>query len=307
MKIGLAGNPNACEVVAGLLLANGVDSIILGTGTEKRLTRILKLRRVVGCDIVHCIGYGHPEILFAGLLRKPVIRHWIGSDVLRILFLPHTLPWSVRMRWRLTKRFITKHLAITEQLSQELKQAGITAAEVPIAPAGLERVGIARMPDEFTVLSYWHDTSHDFYKSTTILRLAQHFPNIKFLIMRAEGMNLTAPSNVEFLGWVQNMKALWDKISVCVRLTEHDGLSHLVLEALARGKHVIWNNAFPFVRYGSGFEEVVKILQELAEKPEQLNRSGADWVKNEFHTMKVSQQILSVYKEILENQCADKK
>ncbi len=307
MRIGLTGNPNACKVVADLLMASGVDSVILGTGTEKRLTRILGLRRVIGCSLLHCIGYGHPEILLAGLLRKPVIRHWVGSDVLRILFLPHTLPWTVRWRWQLTKRFITKHVAITEQLCQELKQAGITATELPFAPPGLEDVDLTGMPSEFTVLSYWHDTSHDFYKSTAILRLAQHFPNIKFLILRAEGMNLAAPPNVEFLGRVQDMEDLWAKISVYVRLTEHDGLSHLVLEALARGKHVIWNSKFPFIHYASGFEEAVEILQELAKKPERINRSGADWVKKEFHTEKVSQQIFSVYKEILENQCADKK
>jgi hypothetical protein len=59
------------------------------------------------------------------------------------------------------------------------------------------------------------------------------------------------------------MDALYRQTSVVVRLTSHDGTSFMVLEALSRGRHVIWTYPVPGVIHASGFAAVSAALRDL--------------------------------------------
>ena len=60
-----------------------------------------------------------------------------------------------------------------------------------------------------------------------------------------------------------DMDALYAETTVLVRLTSHDGTSFMVLEALSRGRHVIWTYPMTGVIQASGFEAVSGALREL--------------------------------------------
>ena len=68
--------------------------------------------------------------------------------------------------------------------------------------------------------------------------------------------------NVRVLGQLplEKMEALYNKVSICLRIHISDGLSMSVLEAMAKGKKVIWNCRYPFAYPGSTTKEICNSL-----------------------------------------------
>ncbi len=87
-------------------------------------------------------------------------------------------------------------------------------------------------------------------------------PDARFVVVGKGDPESNAPLNVEYHGEVQDIYAYIDAASVLLRVPEHDGLSVMVIEALARGRHVVWKHAYPGVRHArSGGEAVDALLQ----------------------------------------------
>jgi glycosyltransferase involved in cell wall biosynthesis len=77
-----------------------------------------------------------------------------------------------------------------------------------------------------------------------------------------------------------------DETVVLLRQPEHDGKSMLVLEAMARARHVVWNYDFPHVHTARGVDAVLDTLRNLRELHERkeltLNHDGRTLVLNNF-------------------------
>jgi predicted ArsR family transcriptional regulator len=64
-------------------------------------------------------------------------------------------------------------------------------------------------------------------------------------------------------------------------MPRHDGLSAMVLEAMAHGRYVIYNHNCPFTSFAWDFDSARKGLEEILNK-QAPNSEGADYVKKNF-------------------------
>jgi hypothetical protein len=221
-----------------------------------------------------------------GISRTPYILHWIGSDLLRLKGEKgiRGIVNSLNVR-----AFPVGHLADSHALAEELALIGIQANVVHLLPKFLE-AGLESLPEVPTVLSYWSDNDPGFYGADTILRLAEEFPDIRFLILKSTGQGLPSLSNVTYLGFRTDMPNVYREASVLIRLPHHDSLSAMVLEMLVRGRYVIYNRPLPGCRMAGGYEEVRTALLELRSTRE-MNLEGATYVKETFSMAREAQNL----------------
>jgi len=237
--------------------------------TKSRPYRIIY--HMGGCTAIFCV--------LARLRGKRMVSHWIGTDAMRY---QGKLNLIKRLAIWVHQHFVDLELADSEIIQEELRAVGIRTNIVRLLPQAI--VGeVTALPEEPTVLSYWFDERFDFYGGQTVFNLARAFPEVKFLIVQASGKGLTeVPANVQFLGPVDNMPEIYRKCMCLVRMPRHDGLSAMVLEALANGRYVIYNHKCPFTSFAEDFDSACKALEEILCK-QQPNSAGADYVKKNFN------------------------
>ena len=157
---------------------------------------------------------------------------------------------------------------------------------------------IAKLPEQFNVLTYLPEPRREFYGERTIYDIAAAFPEIPFTVVGRGDANAVAPRNVRFLGHVDDMAARIDASSALLRLPKHDGKSMLVLEALARGRHVIWNYDFPGVHHAAGLQDALTTLRGLKEAHDagvlEPNMGGYEHVAQRFRRTQLAAQFEAV-------------
>lgn len=187
---------------------------------------------------------------------RPAIMLWIGSDVTTIAERPSDLE-------QLHLRDIV-HWATAPHLIEELAALGISARYVPTAAAAVPSI-ITPMPSAFTVMTYLPAPRREFYGQKYVWKAASALPDVKFFVVGRGEPEHNSPPNVEYLGQVSDMESRLDAASVLLRLTRHDSLSQGVIEALARGRHVIWTYPYPGVIYTRSPNEAIDSLLKLRE------------------------------------------
>jgi glycosyltransferase involved in cell wall biosynthesis len=241
---------------------------------------------IMSCDVCYHIGGAWSwtrELAWRipYLLRVPLVVHWIGTDVMLCA------EWFQRRvsSLRLAKRFV--HLADAPWLVDELAEVGIQAQFAPVVSEKLFRyLGTAPpgLPDSFTVLAYMADDRAVFYGWQGVLQLAKDFPEIEILIARAVGAFAKEhPPNIKFLGWIDNMRDVYERCTVLVRMTEHDGLSNMIQEALALGRHAVWTYRFPGVLHAVNYLSLrnhIEVLLSLHQRQLlKLNKAGREFLQ----------------------------
>lgn len=90
-----------------------------------------------------------------------------------------------------------------------------------------------------------------------------------------------------------------------MRFTDHDGLSFFVLEALSRGKQVIYRNNFPFCLHAKTEDELVHHLEGIYEMYKQhkdiSNLEGARFVRENYNKEKVLNSLVKKLKSVYAN------
>jgi glycosyltransferase involved in cell wall biosynthesis len=179
------------------------------------------------------------------------------------------------------RHLVDLQLADSEIIQEELKSIGIETKLLRLLPEAIE-AEVSPLPEKPVVLSYWDDSRFSFYGGNIVFALARAFPEVKFIIARATGKGLTdIPVNVRFLGLVSNMPKIYRRCTCFIRLPEHDGLSAMVLEAMANGRYVIYNKKYPFMSYAVDFDSARKALEEILSK-QHPNVEGADYIKKTY-------------------------
>jgi len=242
---------------------------------------------VARADIVYLIGSrldrGSPQDRLLRIRRRPVVIHWVGTDVQIALEEHRRRNASARIAERAV------HWADAPWLAEELRLAGIRAEYVPL-PIPLPAADPPPLPEQFTVLLYYPVDAFDreVFDIDTMLRLPPAFPAVRFLMIPSPPETLPAPlpPNLEARGWVDDMDALYREVTVLVRLTTHDGQSFMAAEALARGRYLIWTHPMPGGIQAAGFEAVSAALRRLLERHEAgtlpLNLDGRRQVLERF-------------------------
>ena len=154
-----------------------------------------------------------------------------------------------------------RHWCVAPWLKDELADVGISAEIVRMTPPNVPEV-VPALPSDFTVLAYVIEGRGDLYGLDFILTLARKTPDISFRLLAATSVD-DLPTNVALLGWVDDTRSIMAQTTIYIRPTSHDGLSNLVLEALANGRYVLWTYPFPGVRSIDGVDSAAAYLDEL--------------------------------------------
>ena len=195
--------------------------------------------------------------------RKPVVIHWVGTDV-KVARAAHR---RGRVSVRIAER--AQHWCDAPWLVDELRTIGLVAEFVAL-PITLHEGRSPALPSEFGVLMYCprEEAYREVFDLETMLRLPPEFPDAKFYLVASPPESLPGPlpENLEALPWVEEMDAMYRKSTVLVRLTHHDGQSFMVAEALSRGRYVIWTHPMGGCIQARTFEEVVAAIRQVKER-----------------------------------------
>lgn len=228
--------------------------------------------------------------LILKLLNKRVLLHWQGTDVTQVS----------RLTGVFLSKLLTCQVAQVSWLCEELKTKGIIARELSIPPTEIFDK-FSPLPKVFSVLVYLgnFDGKECFYGREKIKKLAEEFKNIRFYIVGGNSLGVNLP-NVYNLGWIipSRMSEIYSKITVLLRITEHDGLSHMVLESLGRGRYVIWNKKYNHCLYADSLLSISTILKKLSTGKLKFNMDGQQYVEKCFGDEYVN-KITKIYIKML--------
>lgn len=247
-----------------------------------QILRVLDyIKQIKNSDILYFVGGNITKSKFyvkvARHFKKDVVIHWVGSDVLHLperidLFRPYFDG--------------VKHLTCSEMLQKELVDCEVYADHIPLVPYDMN-LDIQPIPEKHAVMVYLPEGKEEFYGSHYIGILANQYPDIIFHIVANEGFDELRLPNVRFYKKMNfdELNELYKKISVLVRLTEHDGLPMMMLESLAKGKSVVYRFTHPYVSTPKSLdrEDVIAAFDAIVSKPPVLNEEGSRYVR-EFYS-----------------------
>lgn len=287
------------------LFADRAAALLDGMGVDARTTRsvegfgvlrstFVRVRDALATDVFLDI-YGSRRLnRLQGLLARigvPTLIVWVGTDVLRSA---QKASEDVTVRaW---------HWCVAPWLRDELAEAGIEATVVRLTPPKVPDL-VPAFPTDFTVLAYAVDGRFDLYGLDFVLELARRRPEVRFLLV---GMTLhdELPGNVEALGWVNDADAVMTQTTLYVRPTSHDGLSNLVLEALANGRYVLWTCPFPGAARADTVEGAEALIDDLARRHAEgtlpFNGEGRKAVLEMFEPAEVRDDLVEGLRPIAE-------
>lgn len=249
-------------------------------------------RATAAFDVIHCV---YPLYYFKWApiwkaMGKRVVFHWIGSDFYRM---------SARRTWRTAfaavRRVVDLHIADAPWLLADLRAAGARAFLVPTISEKMTGARLEPLPARFRILAYVPDRRRDFYGWPTVKVVAAALPAVEVWAVGG-GADAAAPANVRWLGYLDEagMAHAYRETSVLVRPTQSDGLSQMVLEALARGRQVIWTREFPYCLRATTPEEFVAAAARLAASCP-LNEEGARFVAAHYTAAAAAQALAAAY------------
>lgn len=281
--VAVLGMPNWLETAAELLRRAGIaHETVLLSGDKSEVVRWLLSGGFRACGVLYCIG--SPSLAWriapaAKAMGKAIVWHWCGSDVLSLAKMKGWRGWFFR---RCVGHWATINFCDSPGLSSELADLGIASQVIRLLPANVE-APLEPLPNKFTVLSYWSDERCSFYGGNMVLQLAAEFPELEFRVVKATGTGTSAPPNVRFLGLKtpDEMRQVYSNATVLIRLPEHDSLSAMVLEMLARGRYVIYNKPLVGCYLATNLQETRNQLERIL-RHSQPNLEGSQFVHATF-------------------------
>jgi len=279
--------------VARLLRAHapGCDAVYYA---NDRVSVARSIAHAVRADAVISIGW--PPHAFVHQIccarRRPAVFLWVGTDVLEFSRMPEILE-PLRLQNLV-------HWACGAHLVPELAALGIDARYVKIAAAPACDVP-APFPREFTVLAYLPKPLRDFYGQADVWEAARALPDARFVIVGEGGGEACAPKNVHYAGEVSDMDRRIDEACVLLRMPQHDGLAVMAIEALARGRHVVWTHTLPGSVRASSVRDAIESLAKLRDEHRagnlQPNYAGIQYARREHAPAEVARGFLAALED----------
>jgi len=294
MKVGLIGPNTQVQHIENLFKKMNVEyknmnEIFENKGFIKKYYIYLKELKNVDC--VYTIGIAfriNPRIIIPNILRKRTINHWIGSDILSA---------RKNKNFKITQKFIDKNLSCSNLISKELHEMGINSDIVPIIPSGMN-YNIAEMPTNHSVLVYLPEGNEEFYGLDFVKLLAEKYPEIKFNIVANSNKEILPLKNVCFLGklTLEEMEKLYNEISILLRLPKHDGLSLMLLEALAKGKEVIYSFEFPYTYTIDNTSDLTNVFNDIINNPPRANYMANEFIVKNYNDKVAYEMLINAIK-----------
>lgn len=237
------------------------------------------LRGLRHCDVVYCV-FCTPKtgryVWLAHLFGKKFVGHWIGSDV-RAVMEGISDPKKVGIA--------DHNFVCFEPLQKDLESKGIYAELLPITPFNGMNFDLEVMPSSHGVLVYMPDGKEDSYGLAEMLPVMKHFSNIPFYIVaNTNAKQFEGLENVHVLGRLslEEMGELYKKVSILLRVHLSDGLSMMVLEALGKGKKVIWDHEFEHCLPGATTAEMIESIEKILEMDPEPDIAAHEFVVTTF-------------------------
>jgi len=257
---------------------------------NKKLVGIFHLMNSRGFVAVYPLPFWR-HFKVAAMLQKPTLAVWIGSDVYRL-----QLEKNQMARLERNREYITASIADSPALVEELAQMGIQAEWVPTISKKMHYQSLP-LSDPLSILVYLTPDRHPFYGSAIVSRVIELLPDVKFTIVGGYDFGGNAPRNVTIAGYVDSMDEIYEKSYILLRPTLHDGLSQMVLEALGRGRQIIWSMPFPHCHTAAKPEQIAEIISGLVSCP-QINVDGARYIADNFTPDEMVNKLRKVAGEI---------
>lgn len=256
-------------------------------------------------DALVCFGGPGPDAFYRELARRhaiPVVVIWAGTDVMVAASDPGLM--------EIVKQDGNINISDGPWLVDELAELGVRARYVPVTAVDAVETP-APLPKRFRVLSVLPEPRRAFYGEKALYAIAREFPGVQFTVVGKGERNPVAPRNVEFLGYIDYMAQLIDESTVLIRMPQHDGKSMLVLEALARGRHVIWTYAFPGVNRATSVSQAIEELRALLRAHNagllEPNVAGLEHAREYFNKSRIIGAFTAVLDEAATRVAADRR
>jgi hypothetical protein len=174
--------------------------------------------------------------------RKKLWMQWVGTDV--------SIAIEGIEKKTINRNYINyaKHATDASWLKEELDGIGIHCTLNCYKYLPSDQVPVQQY-EQIQVCSYVPQERQVFYGLPEIVKLAEAFPSIPFHIYGMTTPDLPAPENMIFYGWQPEelLQAKMKESALFLRLTEHDGFSVSVVEAMSLGSEVLTYHPFPLV------------------------------------------------------------
>jgi len=218
-----------------------------------------------------------PWFVIGKLCRKKTICHWVGSD--SVLSIQN---WKRKLQTKIFARFVDSHISVSTRIKEELDKIGIENT-VLFHGSDIETEEIS-MPEKLGVLVYFIAGREKLYGVERVIEISKEVQDVDFYFVghfdSIDYKEKYNQSNLHFLGYI-NISEIWSKISVIVRMTEHDGFPKIIVEAYSKGRYVIHNYPLPGVILCDSNKEVVSELKKL-QTTKTANKKGIELFNEQF-------------------------
>lgn len=298
-RVVVHGLPHFCQKLSGLLQGEGWDVRYHSQQSAAALATLANdLRR---CDLAYTWGarVSMGKFLWAARCfgKENLVMLWSGSDI----FFAREEHAAGKLEPWIARKI---HWAVSPWLAEEVRALGLRCEWVQ-ASFVQPPAKVVPLPEKFSVLAYVPDREKSkLYGWDQIVEVAGALRSIQFNVVGLQpGVTLEAPPNVKLHGWAKDLTPYLQRATVLWRPVGHDGLSFMVLEALAQGRHVLYSYPLPGcveVKTASAAARELKRLQELHDSQVlSVNESGMRSTAKDFSPQKVRADLLRRWEEII--------
>ncbi|HUU31233.1 MAG TPA: hypothetical protein VMY69_03945 [Phycisphaerae bacterium] len=305
-KILVTGYPYWAGVAAGLLRRAGFEAAVWRTEPDE-VPALLRWNRALrwlfhflrpsfrAARALHVAGATTSTTLLwlVRRLGKRIILHWVGSDVLQL----QRSAAGNGKRLRFCRKVAAAHFADSPELVAELAEMGIRAEVFRLLPETVEPRDVP-MPPKPAVLAYWSPGRRTFYRGEIVDALADEFADVMFYVVGSDGAAEPQHPNMTYLGRLESLEEVYGRVSVLLRMPEHDSLSAMVLEMLGRGRWVIYSKPFPHTEMAATLDEAREALRRCLARAGK-NEAGQAYVRENFSPQAEAQRIAPIYRRLL--------
>lgn len=229
--------------------------------------------------------------------KKKLILQWMGTDAL--------LAMDRFKQQTIFRKYIDNsyNFVDSQWLMEEVK-----SLEVPVEYLHFKSVTVMsndKIYDQISITSYVAEKRQLFYGMDQIAEIARALPNIEFHLFGLNQADFPTTPNVHFYGWV-SPEEFAEKLKVSpifLRLTDHDGFSVSVIEALGYGCEVIWSLPFEYTHLATNAQQAIEKISMLVPKIEKLgmkpNHELIEIVQQHFNPETLTKNYIQKLKEIV--------
>jgi glycosyltransferase involved in cell wall biosynthesis len=212
--------------------------------------------------------------------QKKLVMQWMGTDALLALERQEK-----KTIYRTYLDYAT-HFVDSIWQQEEIKSLGLPYHVVPF------KYGREIKPIEkyamISVLTYVAEKRKVFYGWEFVKKAALNFPEIQFRVAGFKHVDEEISPNIQLLGWLNDEEMIHElqQNPIFLRMSEHDGFSVTVIEALSVGSEVIWTHPSECVRLAKNEMEMnfqlTDAIESIKKREYTPNMHNIEFSKNTY-------------------------